>query len=109
MEVSSSEDLFEPPYSPYTEALLSAIPLADPHVQQVQIRLEGEIPSAVDVPAGCPFHTRCHRYQGDICADKEPPWQTVPETGKRYYCHISPEDLRRIQKRVFGLDTAPTT
>ena len=104
MEVAASEDLFEPPYSPYTEALLSAIPLADPQAKQTQIRLEGDIPSPADVPSGCPFHTRCPRYLGEICAREEPPWQTVPETGKRYYCHIPPDDLRQVQERVFTMD-----
>ena len=104
MEVAASEDLFEPPYSPYTEALLSAIPLADPQAKQTQIRLEGDIPSPADVPSGCPFHTRCPRYLGEICAREEPPWQTVPETGKRYYCHIPPDELRQVQERVFTMD-----
>ncbi len=104
MEVAGSKALFEPPYSPYTEALLSAIPMADPQAEQRLVRLEGEIPSPADVPSGCPFHTRCPRYLGEICADKEPPWQTDPETGKRYYCHIPPEDLRQIQEHVFRTD-----
>jgi peptide/nickel transport system ATP-binding protein len=106
MEVARSKALFEPPYSPYTEALLSAIPMADPQAKQRLVRLEGEIPSPADVPSGCPFHTRCPRYLGEICADKEPPWQTDPETEKRYYCHIPPEDLRQIQERVFRTDHA---
>jgi peptide/nickel transport system ATP-binding protein len=104
MEVARSKALFEPPYSPYTEALLSAIPMADPQAKQRLVRLEGEIPSPADVPSGCPFHTRCPRYLGEICADKEPPWQTDPETGNRYYCHIPPEDLRQIQEHIFRTD-----
>ena len=90
MEVSDSNYLFEPPYSPYTEALLSAIPLADPEAKQEHIRLEGDIPSPTHIPSGCPFHTRCPRYLGDVCDQQEPPWQVVHETGKRYYCHIPP-------------------
>ena len=101
MEIANAEDLFDPPFSPYTEALLSAIPLVDPQATQKQIRLEGEIPSPIEMPSGCPFHTRCPRYLGDICAEEEPPWQIVPDTGKRYYCHIAPEELRPVQDGVF--------
>lgn len=100
MEVARSEELFEPPYHPYTEALLSAIPLIDPLAEQHQIRLDGEVPSPVDVPTGCPFHTRCPRFLGDICVEEEPPWQTA-EAGTRYYCHISPEDLLEEQEKPF--------
>lgn len=103
MEVANSEDLFKPPYSPYTEALLSAIPLADPQAMQKKIHMEGEIPSPTDVPLGCPFHTRCPRYLGDICAQENPPWQAVPEMGKRYYCHIPPDELRAVQDRVITM------
>ena len=100
MEVADAESLFEPPYHPYTEALLSAIPLIDPHAQQQQIRLEGEVPSPVDPPSGCPFHTRCPRFLGDICVDEDPPWRET-DAGKRYYCHIPPEELKRDQQRAF--------
>jgi len=101
MEVADARDLFEPPYHPYTEALLSAIPLADPDAEQEQIRLEGEIPSPTDIPSGCPFHTRCPRFLGDICVEEVPPWRVHEPTGKRYFCHIPVEDLLESQERVF--------
>lgn len=106
MEVAASQDLFEPPYHPYTEALLSAIPLADPSAEQKQIRLEGEIPSPTNIPSGCPFHTRCPRFLGDICVEEIPPWRVDESTGKRYFCHIPVEELKAVQGRVFSLDRA---
>jgi peptide/nickel transport system ATP-binding protein len=98
MELGRTEQIFAPPYHPYTEALLSAIPLIDPSARQERVRLDGEIPSPIDVPSGCPFHTRCPRFLGDICATETPPWQ-VGENGHRVYCHIPLDDLRRMQAR----------
>ena len=99
MEVTDADQLFDVPYHPYTEALLSAVPAPDPSVKQERIRLDGDIPSAIDVPTGCPFHTRCPRFLGDICVDEKPPWQTAPD-GKRIYCHIPVEELMAAQKPV---------
>lgn len=103
MEVADSVDLFEPPYHPYTEALLSAIPLAEPGAEQKQIRLTGEIPSPTDIPSGCPFHTRCPRFLGDICVQQTPPWRVDEASGKRYFCHIPADELRANQERVFKM------
>lgn len=100
MERSHIDTLFEPPYHPYTEALLAAIPLIDPDARQAEIRLEGEVPSAVDVPTGCPFHTRCPRFLGDICVEGTPPWQTGAD-GKEIFCHIPLEQLQQDQSRIF--------
>lgn len=100
METGRTKTFFEPPYHPYTEALLSAIPLLDPRARQEHIRLAGEIPSPTDVPPGCPFHTRCPRYLGDICAKREPPWQETAD-GRHIFCHIPIEQLEREQKPVF--------
>jgi peptide/nickel transport system ATP-binding protein len=100
MEVGRAPDVLEPPYHPYTEALLSAIPSADPQAQPEHIRLEGDIPSPVDIPTGCRFHTRCPRFLGDICVNQTPPWQTEAN-GHRIYCHIPLEELRKMQKRNF--------
>jgi len=99
VEVSVSASLFEPPFHPYTEALLSAIPSGAPDVQPEPIHLEGEIPSPAEIPAGCPFHTRCPRYMGQVCAVEPPPWQTDDLTGKRYSCHIPPDKLLEMQSR----------
>lgn len=97
MERGRTEQIFAPPYHPYTKALLSAFPLIDPNARQERVRLDGDIPSPIDVPLGCPFHTRCPYFLGDICATEAPPWQ-VGEKGHRIYCHIPLDDLRRIQK-----------
>jgi peptide/nickel transport system ATP-binding protein len=95
MEVGSAEAVFDPPHHPYTEALLSAVPSIDGATRD-RIRLEGEIPSAADPPAGCVFHTRCPRRVGEICDTVEPPLAEV-EQGHAIRCHIPVEELRRLQ------------
>jgi len=95
-EIGSAEDVFAPPYHPYTEALLSAIPIPDPDARQERIRLSGSVPSAVHIPVGCRFHPRCPRKLGPICETEEPPWQNV----NRFHsicCHIPLEELTRLQ------------
>jgi oligopeptide/dipeptide ABC transporter ATP-binding protein len=74
VEVSPAEELYRRPVHPYTEALLSAVPLPDPDLsaQRSQIVLEGDVPSPVAPPAGCRFHPRC-RYATEICSIQEPP------------------------------------
>jgi peptide/nickel transport system ATP-binding protein len=104
MQVTPAEKIFDPPYHPYTEALLSSVPPPDPFVEQRQIRLEGELPSAVDPPTGCPFHTRCPRFLGEICVRQTPPWREAGE-GKRTFCHIPVEELLQIQEPVLRFDT----
>lgn len=96
MQVDATKHLLAPPYHPYTEALLSAIPLAKPERDEVTVRLKGEIPSPTDIPSGCRFHTRCPRYLGDICRTQEPPWQETA-TGGRIYCHIPLSELTAAQ------------
>ena len=103
MQVSEAADIFEPPYHPYTEALLSAVPPPDPFVKQEQIRLPGDVPSAVDVPSGCPFHTRCPRFLGDICVEETPPWRDAGN-GKRYFCHIPVDELLAAQAPVLNFN-----
>jgi peptide/nickel transport system ATP-binding protein len=70
VEYASSEDLFKSPFHPYTEALLSAVPIADPTVAMERIPLEGEIPNPANPPSGCFFHTRC-KYCIDKCKTDE--------------------------------------
>jgi peptide/nickel transport system ATP-binding protein len=95
MEMGLTEDVFAPPYHPYTEALLSAVPIADTRYEKERIVLEGSPPSALEPPSGCPFHTRCHRKIGAICETQLPP---VIETASehRIACHIPLEDLTHI-------------
>jgi len=102
MEVAAAEELFKPPFHPYTEALLSAIPTIDLDKKQDQIRLEGDAPTQTDVINGCPFHPRCPRLSqfagelGGICSREEPPWQTT-RTGDQIFCHIPLEKLEGVQ------------
>jgi peptide/nickel transport system ATP-binding protein len=97
VEWGDAEDVFAPPFHPYTEALLSAIPVADPDVMQKPIRLEGSVPSALNVPAGCRFHTRCPRNLGVICRTETPPWREGRKD-HRIACHIPLEELARMQE-----------
>ena len=77
MELSASHDLFADPLHPYTQALLSAIPVADPKLaERERIVLDGDPPSPVNPPSGCRFRTRCPHAM-DICAQKVPEWQEV--------------------------------
>lgn len=101
MEIGDADQIFDPPYHPYTEALLSAIPLIDPDAQQERVRLEGEIPSPTEVIAGCPFYSRCPRFLGRICVDEKPPWRETAE-GKHIYCHIPVDELISAQDRIFS-------
>jgi peptide/nickel transport system ATP-binding protein len=96
VEFGTVEEIFEPPYHPYTEALLSAVPIADPDRQQKRILLEGAMPSPRDIPAGCPFATRCPRKIGSIC-DTTPPPEQRTNTGHRILCHIPMEQLREVE------------
>lgn len=61
MESGTADQIFAEPYHPYTEALLSAMLTVDPAIESRRVVLEGDVPSAIDPPTGCPFHTRCHR------------------------------------------------
>ena len=96
MEVGPTRDVLSPPYHPYTEALLSAVPRPEPGAPPAPILLKGEVPSPTQVPSGCRFHTRCPHFLGDICRNQEPPWRE-DRSGKRIYCHIPLEDLVRMQ------------
>ncbi|MEM7445147.1 MAG: ABC transporter ATP-binding protein [Pseudomonadota bacterium] len=92
MEQGTTEEVFAPPYHPYTEALLSAVPIADASVHKKRIVLEGPLPSVLDPPKGCPFHTRCPRKLGSVCVEQKPP---VHETvnGHAIACHIPLHEL----------------
>jgi peptide/nickel transport system ATP-binding protein len=99
MEYGNTEDVFAPPYHPYTEALLSAVPIADPDVHQRRIILEGAMPSPQNRPQGCPFATRCPRKVGAICDTTPPPIQTTAG-GHRIACHIPMDDLKKVDEVV---------
>ena len=96
MERGATRQVFDPPYHPYTEALLSAIPIADPDVTKRDILLSGNLPSALDPPAGCPFSTRCPRHLGAICDETRPPLQ-ADGGGHVIACHIPIDELRAVE------------
>jgi peptide/nickel transport system ATP-binding protein len=104
VESGPAEAIYAPPYHPYTEALLSAVPIPDPKAEQKHIRLEGTVPSAMNPPSGCVFHTRCPRRDmlpdgGKICETEVPPWRYNTEE-HRIFCHIPLEDLRQMEPVV---------
>jgi peptide/nickel transport system ATP-binding protein len=96
MERGTTDEIFNPPYHPYTEALLSAVPIADPEVTKREIVLEGNLPSVMNPPKGCPFSTRCHRKIGRICDDERPPVQ-MASNGHAIACHIPLDELRKVE------------
>ncbi|HHY93781.1 MAG TPA: dipeptide ABC transporter ATP-binding protein [Firmicutes bacterium] len=88
VEVAQADELFDSPYHPYTEALLSAIPVPNPEIRKERIVLEGDVPSPVNPPPGCRFHTRC-RYAQDICREQEPALREIGG-GRTVACHLRP-------------------
>ncbi len=92
VEFGPTDAVFAPPHHPYTEALLSAVPVPDPEQRSRRIILEGTLPSAIDLPAGCPFASRCPRKVGEICDTTPPPEQNLAD-GHRIACHIPAEEL----------------
>jgi peptide/nickel transport system ATP-binding protein len=94
-ELGPVERVFAPPYHPYTEALLSAVPVPDPDHAVARIVLEGRVPRADEIPRGCPFATRCPRRLGPVCDETPPPVQRFGD--HRIACHIPGEELRGLQ------------
>lgn len=104
MEIGPADAIYAPPYHPYTEALLSAVPIPDPTAKQARIRLEGTVPSALNPPSGCRFHTRCPRRHllpegGKICTTEIPPWREAGD-GHKIFCHIPLETLSNFEAVV---------
>ncbi len=101
VEYGPVDRIYPPPYHPYTEALLSAVPVPDPKARRRAIRLSGDVPSALNPPTGCRFHTRCPRRrmlpdQGRICEKEIPPWREGAP-GHRIFCHIPLEVLGQLE------------
>jgi oligopeptide/dipeptide ABC transporter ATP-binding protein len=95
VEIGDRDDLYESPRHPYTTAMLSAVPVADTRrrTQRDRIRLEGDVPSPINPPPACRFHTRCWKAQ-DVCRTEEPPLlQIGPGPAHRVACHF-PEDVK---------------
>jgi peptide/nickel transport system ATP-binding protein/oligopeptide transport system ATP-binding protein len=91
-ELADRDVLFENPQHPYTHALLSAIPIPDPKIRRERIILKGDVPSPLNPPTGCRFHTRCWLAQ-DICKQQVPAWRNVALPGQVEHfvaCHFAP-------------------
>jgi oligopeptide transport system ATP-binding protein len=120
VELSPAEELYTRPIMPYTEALLSAVPIPDPDLseQRQRIVLEGDVPSPISPPSGCRFHPRC-RYATDICSQVEPPLADYGN-GHLAACHhplnvdqqtldqvsVAPESPREAAKSALPGDTS---
>jgi len=99
VELGTTDQVFSPPYHPYTEALLSAVPIADTHVEKKRIVLEGDIPSAVNPPPGCPFQTRCRwksKVPGGLCEREVPPVRMLAD-GHQIKCHLSDAEFAAME------------
>lgn len=87
MELSDVDQLVNEPLHPYTQALIGAVPVPDPTSRRVDVQVKGEIPSPVNPPPGCRFHTRCPQYIGDICRTVEPRLSEIRK-GHLVACHL---------------------
>jgi len=108
VELGTTDQVFSPPYHPYTEALLSAVPIADTKVKKKHIVLEGDIPSAMNPPPGCPFQTRCNwksKVPGNLCETEVPPVRML-EGNHQIKCHLSDDELANMEPVIEMGDVA---
>jgi peptide/nickel transport system ATP-binding protein len=99
VELGTTDQVFSPPYHPYTEALLSAVPIADTKVKKKHIVLEGDVPSAMNPPPGCPFQTRCRwkaEVPGNLCETEVPPVRSL-DGQHQLKCHLADDVLARME------------
>jgi len=95
MEQAPVDDLFDQPHHPYTKALISAVPVPDPHIERTRTRiiLDGELPSPAEPPSGCLFRTRCH-FAHDRCSRDVPNLRLIKLTRSGVACHYAEEIAR---------------
>jgi oligopeptide transport system ATP-binding protein len=87
VEIAPSDELYARPLHPYTEALLSAVPIPDPTIKRTRIKLEGDVPNPISPPSGCHFHTRCPIRQLPRCANETPKLRDAGN-GHLVSCHF---------------------
>ncbi len=105
MEKGLTEEIFSPPYHPYTEALLSAVPIADTRVEKRKVVLTGELPSPTDPPKGCPFSTRCPYVIEGLCETTPPPVRSFSDS-HTIACHLEEARLTAMEP-VIKIDDDP--
>jgi oligopeptide/dipeptide ABC transporter ATP-binding protein len=92
VETGPVEPVFEQPLHPYTQALLTAIPISDPAARRKHVLLEGDVPSPINPPGGCRFHTRCPVAES-ICREKEPELRYLDQ--RQVACHLAGDPMKR--------------
>ncbi len=88
VEIASARDLYTTPRHPYTEALLSAVPIPDPSIKRKRVPLQGDVPSPLRPPPGCHFHTRCPIAQKGLCDVQSPVLKPAVAPGHAVACHL---------------------
>ena len=88
VEHGNTEEVFEEPLHPYTQALLSAALPSHPEIVREEIVLSGEVPSPMNPPSGCRFHTRCHLKIGNVCEEETPALKPHGGSDHRVACHL---------------------
>ena len=96
-ESGSAEKVLRPPFHPYTEALMSAVPVPDPDAEPAMIRLSGTVPTLRAEFPGCFFAERCPRKRGPECDRSPPPARRAPDADHVVHCHIPLDELARLQ------------
>jgi peptide/nickel transport system ATP-binding protein len=114
MEVADRDTLYSKPMHPYTQALMSAVPVPDPRkeVQRERILLSGDLPSPINPPSGCVFHTRCPKYREQLSeSDRERCRTEVPELEEKQPAHLAACHFAKVQADIGALvdSAAPVT
>ncbi len=104
VEIANRDDIFNRPTHPYTEALLSAIPVPDPTVHRKRILLEGDLPSPLNPPTGCGFNTRCPIAEKGLCDVYEPELRSINGEGHEAACHLRTGDYRHLDRPLIAAE-----